>query len=81
MEGEAEAVLGAEEVTGVVAGAEEVIGEEDEEGVAEGTEEEAVPCVTGEGVETDSTHTEEVVVVVVAAADMVLLSCSFQNTL
>ena len=80
MEGEAEAVLGAEEVTGVVAGAEEVIGEEDEEGVAEGTEEEeAAPCVTGEGVETDLTHTEEVVVV--AAADMVLLSCSFQNTL
>ena len=69
MEGEAEAVLGAEEVTGVVAGAEEVIGEE-----------EAAPCVTGEGVETDLTHTEEVVVAA-AAADMVLLSCSFQNTL
>ena len=80
MEGEAEAGLGAEEVTGVVAGAEEVIGEEDGEGVAEGTEEEeAAPCVTGEGVETDSTHTEEVVVV--SAADMVLLSCNFQNTL
>ena len=77
MEGEAEAGLGLE-VTGVVAGAEEVIGEEDEEGVAEGTEEEeAAPCVTGEGVETDSTHTEEVA----AAADMVLLSCNFQNTL
>ena len=76
MEGEAEAVLGAEVVTGVVAGAEEVIGEEDEEGVAEGTEGEAAPCETGEGVETDSTHTEEVV-----AADMVLLSCNFQNTL
>ena len=78
MEGEAEAGLGAE-VTGVVAGAEEVIGEEGEEGVAEGTEEEAGPCATGEGVETDSTHTEEVVAA--AAADMVLLSCNFQNTL
>ena len=75
MGGEAEAGLGEEET-----GAEEVIGEEDEEGVAEGTEEEAAPCVTGEGVETDSTPTEEEVVAV--AADMVLvLSCNFQNTL
>ena len=44
--------LGAE-VTGVVAEAEEVIVEGVEEGVVEGTEEEAAPCVTGEGVETE----------------------------